>query len=226
MKKVTRAKICGMQSAEDINAAVNYGADALGFITEIPTSKRSKDAVSIAELVSYVPVFIDSVIVTSPLNSQQAIHYVDICKPDVIQIHNDLPLLELEHLRDNISQKIIKVFSISLDKHNCYNMIMSQMQKLCDQNLIDAFLLDSSVQDKKGGTGIVHDWSISRKIVENIKKPVILAGGLHSGNVEEAIRIVEPYSVDVASGVETNGFKDEQKLNNFLKAVRNTYASI
>jgi phosphoribosylanthranilate isomerase len=87
--------------------------------------------------------------------------------------------------------------------------------------LFDAILIDSSTDNKLGGTGKVHDWEISRKTAEAIKpKPLILAGGLHSGNVIEAINRVRPYAVDVCTGTESKpGKKDPKKINQFLSVV-------
>lgn len=75
-------------------------------------------------------------------------------------------------------------------------------------------------QGELGGTGRIHNWDFSRRIRESIEKPVILAGGLNPGNVAEAIRQVQPYAVDVCSGVRTNGRLDEGKLSAFIQAVR------
>lgn len=220
MIDITKVKICAMQSVDDITIAVNCGADAIGFITEIQSSPRNQTVYNVAELISYVPIFVNSVMVIAPESSEQAINYVDICKPNIIQIHNDLSNKEIENIRDNINQQIIKLFSVPVDNFDTYNNSLSEMQEMCDQKLVDAILLDSCTLEKTGGTGIVHNWSISKKIVESLQIPVVLAGGLSSINVEQAISTVSPYAVDVASGVETNGKKDKDKINAFVKAVR------
>jgi len=89
---------------------------------------------------------------------------------------------------------------------------------------VDGLLLDSgnpSLAVKVlGGTGRVHDWSVSREIVRQSGKPVFLAGGLHAGNVRQAIETVQPYAVDVCSGVRTNGSLDEEKLRRFVEEVK------
>jgi phosphoribosylanthranilate isomerase len=90
-------------------------------------------------------------------------------------------------------------------------------------SLVDGLLLDSGNPNLKrkelGGTGRVHNWKLSRKIVESVKIPVFLAGGLTSENVAEAIEMVHPFGVDVCSGVRTNGFLDERKLVDFISTV-------
>ena len=91
------------------------------------------------------------------------------------------------------------------------------------QDHVDAILLDSGEPKAKiktlGGTGNTHDWTISRKLVSEVRIPVFLAGGLHAGNVKEAIEIVQPFAVDVCSGVRTDGKLDPVKLGEFIKAV-------
>ena len=93
--------------------------------------------------------------------------------------------------------------------------------------LVDAILLDSGnqklVTKELGGTGRKHDWTISRKIVESIKVPVFLAGGLNPQNIDEAVSQVKPYGVDVCSGVRTNSNLDEEKLKLFFEKVRLVY---
>jgi phosphoribosylanthranilate isomerase len=87
--------------------------------------------------------------------------------------------------------------------------------------VVDAILLDTKTKEGMGGTGQTHDWNISKKIVETVKKPVILAGGLNPGNVQAAIEAVRPYAVDVASGVENSpGIKDKEKIKEFLQKVK------
>jgi phosphoribosylanthranilate isomerase len=84
----------------------------------------------------------------------------------------------------------------------------------------DAILLDTFKDGELGGTGIVHDWSLSAILAKELRVPVILAGGLNALNVGEAIRTVRPYAVDVSTGVETNGRKDREKVESFIKEVR------
>ncbi|KAF5029823.1 N-(5'-phosphoribosyl)anthranilate isomerase [anaerobic digester metagenome] len=85
---------------------------------------------------------------------------------------------------------------------------------------MDSILLDSGIAGKTGGTGYVHDWDLSRRIADETELPLILAGGLKPENVQEAIRIVSPYAVDAASGVEILGKKDAVKIRSFIEEVR------
>jgi phosphoribosylanthranilate isomerase len=100
-------------------------------------------------------------------------------------------------------------------------------QALAIEKEVDAFLLDSgnpnAAQKILGGTGKTHDWELSRKLVDQTTRPVFLAGGLHAGNVREAIERVMPFGVDICSGVRTAGALDEMKLALFFDAVNKTW---
>lgn len=221
MRAPVRAKICGMQCAEDIEVAVKFGADAVGFITEVPVdSPRKLDAATASSLISQVPLFVDSVLVIMPESGEEAVELIDTCRPDIVQLHNDPALSELEYIRDNVRQKIIKTFSIPVGKQNLVEEMLPSMHRLFDNDFIDGILLDSSKAGQVGGTGTVHDWSVSRQIVERLEVPVILAGGLKPENVFQAVEEVRPYAVDVASGVEKNGKKDPDKVSRFITQIR------
>jgi len=234
-KQPTRVKICGMRSVEDIELAVRCGADAVGFITDVPVdTPRKIDLETATELVSHVPFFVDSVLVIMPDHGLQAVEMIDIVKPDVVQLHSGLGVDELELIRENTSVPVVKTFSIAttttipVDKvpeegvpeDQVVELLTRRISDLIDRDLVDGILLDSSAAGKTGGTGAVHDWSISRAIVERVDAPVILAGGLNPCNVRDAVLEVCPYAVDSASGIETDGKKDGEKICRFIKEVR------
>lgn len=221
MKQLPRVKICGMQSAEDIELAVSFGADAVGFITEVPVNTHRKlDAQTAAELVKTVPFFVDSVLVIMPSNGQDALELIEKVKPDVVQLHNELSPEKIEIIRNGTHQKIIRTFTIPVQSKEVPAEIMSELDALVDTDLIDGILLDSGKAGSSGGTGLVHDWSISRQVVENTDIPVILAGGLNPENVRDAVKEVRPFAVDTASGVETNKTKDPAKVCRFIEEAR------
>ena len=221
MKQLPRVKICGMKSAEDIELAVIFGADAVGFITEVPVNTpRKLDAQTAAELVKTVPFFVDSVLVIMPASGQDALDIIEKVNPDVVQLHNDLSAEEIEIIRDGTHQKIIRTFTIPVESKELPANLMAQVDALLDNDLIDGILLDSGKAGAAGGTGMVHDWSISRQVVENTKAPVILAGGLKPDNVRDAVKEVRPFAVDTASGVESNGKKDPAKVCRFIEEAR------
>lgn len=222
----TRIKICGIRSPEEIQIAALYGADAVGFITEVPVeSPRKLDSDTAAALVSEVPKCLDSVMVIMPENSSRALELIEKVRPDIVQIHSDLSPVELEIIREKTDIPIIKTLSVpaGLDASKVQSPVKRLLDEVCDlerNGVVDCVLLDSGIAGKTGGTGCVHDWDLSRRVAEETELPVILAGGLKPENVWEAIRVVSPYAVDTASGVETLGKKDAVKVRNFIKKVR------
>ena len=203
-------KVCGLTREEDLAVAVEAGADAVGFILGIPSSPRNLTLEKAERLVSKVPVFVDSVIVTAPKSFEWLIEVVQRVKPSAIQIHGKEQLDFTEIRRKLGNTRLIKTVYVkeALDKET--------LKELKD---FDAILLDSFSKGQYGGTGKIHDWGLSAKIREAVKHvPVILAGGLKSENVKEAILKVQPYAVDVASGVEQEpGIKDHEKVRAFVE---------
>ena len=221
MRHIPRVKICGMKRAEDIELATRYGADAVGFITEVPVnSPRKIDAMTASALVKKVPLFMDSVLVIMPDSADAALDLIHMVAPDVVQIHNELPAPDIEMIRDECRQKVIRTFTIPVEKPDLTSDIIEGIAALTDNDLIDAVLLDSGKAGAVGGTGITHDWSVSKKIVENTDIEVILAGGLKPENVREAVEQVRPFAVDTASGVETEGQKDPARICRFVREAR------
>ncbi len=239
IKPRTRIKICGICSPEEIELADLYGADAVGFITEVPVeSPRKLDSDTAASLVSEVPKGLSSVLVIMPENSREALELIDKVGPDIVQIHSILSLSELEIVKEKADIPIIKTLSIPAkgetsgkgakkaeNIENTENIaliseLMEQVSLLEEAAVVDSILLDTGKSGKSGGTGCVHDWILSKKIAEKIKLPLILAGGLKPENIQEAIRVVSPYAVDTASGVETCGKKDAMKIKSFIEEVR------
>lgn len=230
MKSKTRTKICGIRSPEEIELAALYGADAVGFITEVPVeSPRKLDSDTAAYLVSKVPRSLSSVLVIMPENSVKAVELIEKINPDIVQIHSRLPLLELEIIKEKTCIPIIKTLSVPVQGEasgetgrntTSVSSLLEEVSLLGEADIIDSILLDTARSEKPGGTGCVHDWTLSRRISEETRLPLILAGGLKPENVGEAIRTVSPYAVDTASGVETCGKKDAVKIKSFIEEVR------
>ncbi|HWQ47697.1 MAG TPA: phosphoribosylanthranilate isomerase [Methanosarcina sp.] len=230
VKVKTRIKICGIRSPEEIELAAFYGADAVGFITEVPVeSPRKLDSDTAAYLVSRVPETLSSVLVIMPENADTAVGLIEKTKPDVVQIHSRLPLLELKIIKEKTGIPIIKTLSVpsqeeasseSPGNRASVSSLLEKVSLLEEADIVDSILLDTARPEKPGGTGCVHDWTLSRRISEEMRLPLILAGGLKPENVREAIRAVSPYAVDTASGVETSGKKDAVKIKSFIEEVR------
>jgi len=208
-----KVKICGITREQDLAAAVDAGADAVGFVVASPLSPRNLTYEMAKDLIKSVPLFVDSVVVTVTSNIDELLRICNMLRPSALQVHsNNLP--DAEKLRSMLpgirlikAVNVREIFDIEYLKHSVSEF--------------DAILLDS-LAGGYGGQGKVHDWELSRKIVEYLyPKPVMLAGGLTPENVADAVRIVRPYAVDVSSGVETDpGIKDKRKIFEFVKNAR------
>jgi len=211
-----KIKICGIKTEHDLAAAINSGADAVGFITDVPVdSPRKITLTEASRLISKVPVFVTSVLVIMPENALQAVRMIQAARPVAVQIHNALPLSELVKIKET-GVKLIKTIQVYRDSKA--DMLIKQIKQF--SGVADAILLDTALDGKTGGTGVPHNWEVSSKVVPNAGIPVILAGGLKPENVGDAVKCVRPYAVDTASGVETGGKKDEKKVMDFINNAR------
>jgi phosphoribosylanthranilate isomerase len=200
-----KVKICGITNIQDAISAIEAGADALGFIF-VPESKRYVDKDVVREITKHIPPFIVTVgvFVDEPIDKVKTI--VEYCNIDIVQLHGN----ETPEYCHNLGYRIIKSFRVKKDEDYIQNISGYD---------VSGYLLDTYVEDVKGGTGKSFEWHLAIKA----KKygPVILAGGLTPENVDKAIDIVKPYGVDVSSGVEKiPGKKDKIKMKEFVQKVR------
>ncbi len=203
---MTRVKICGIRRWEDATLAIELGASALGF-NFFAFSKRFIAPERAADLIAKLPPFVVPVgIFADETDAGRIRAMAQESGVTTLQIHGTHPPL-LEGLRKQF--RLIQAVQIA---SQIENGIFREVRA-------DALLLDAYDPSLRGGTGKVFDWNLAL----DAKKyaPVILAGGLNPGNVGQAIRLVQPYAVDVASGVEDSpGMKSHEKLKAFFKAVR------
>lgn len=192
--------MCGITNSEDAQAAIESGADALGFVfAKSPrrvTKEQARDIIkNLPPFVSFVGVFVDERV--------EVIQEIgDFCHIGTVQLHGNEPPSCLNHLE---GYKIIKAFRV---KEESDLMLLGDYQP-------HAFLLDSYVKDVMGGTGVPFKWDIAR--AAHKYGAVILSGGLTPENIREAIRVVKPYAVDVSSGVESlPGKKDHLLMKRFI----------
>ena len=212
---MTKVKICGITNEEDALKAAILGADYLGFLVEINFSEDKINRKKAKSLIRKLPLEITPVFVTYLQKAAPIIKIAKEINPQIIQLHNDISLEEIGKIRKSLPKiKITKTISVINEKS------IDEAKKY--QKYVDFILLDSKSGKKKGGTGKIHNWEISRKIVKEIKKPVFLAGGLNPDNVQEAIKQVKPYAVDTNSGVKLKpGKKDYKKLELFIQRAKN-----
>ena len=218
-----RIKVCGIKRVEDAIMAAYCGADAIGLV--VGQKHNSDDFIDkrlAQKIVKECPPYISPVLVTE-LDDAEAIsnlaHKIGVTS---IQLHSDCTVDSIISLRKSLSHiKIIKNFHVTELE------IIHSMKPF--ESVVDAFILDTLdlANGKVGSTGLVHDWNISRNIVKEVSRPVILAGGLTPENVGEAIRFVKPYGVDASSGLkDSNGFKDEKKVINFVHRAKHEYFKV
>jgi phosphoribosylanthranilate isomerase len=214
-----RIKICCISSIEEVKLAIKYGANAVGFVSAMPSGAGVIDEKLIPEIASTVPPPTATFLLTSRVKAEDIIPQILRCKTNTVQLVDHVEQEVYHRIRQELPWiKIVQVIQIN-DKN-------SIKEAEIISTFVDTLLLDSGNQSlpvkELGGTGRVHDWSISKTICEVIEKPVFLAGGLNFNNVEEAIRTVHPFGVDVCSGLRTNGKLDEEKLKQFIACVRNS----
>lgn len=204
---MTRVKICGLTRPDDVRAAVDAGADAVGVISDVPVDTHREVAPgTAADLLEGVPPFVASVLVTMPDAPTRAIELVERVDPDVLQIHGDLPPGDLAFLAASLDVHLV----LAVDAHE-----VERAREVAD--VVDAVLVDS-LEDGAGGTGRTHDWDRTARAIRDLDVPVVLAGGLTPRNVGDAVATVDPFAVDVASGVEReNGRKDQDALRAFVE---------
>lgn len=206
---MVKVKICGNTSIEDALECVKLGADAIGTVVEVPVDTPRKISIETAgKIFSKLPVFTPGIAVIMPKNASEVVYLLEKIKPHAIQLHGDESLDFVRGLKGTTSCKIIKTLHVKDE---------SVIEKAVEfSGCCDAILLDSA-SEKMGGSGITHNWNISKEVVKSVGIPVILAGGLKPENVEDAIRKVRPYGVDVSSGVEEKpGKKDFDKVRRFI----------
>jgi len=202
-----RAKICGITSETDRDAAVAAGAAAVGFITGVSVdTPREIPAREAAALASGLTPFVTSVLVMMPDSVQDAVALQERVRADAVQIHGDLSPEHVGALGERINAAVLASVDCGEEEAEAY------------ADAADLLLVDSATDEGAGGTGETHDWERTREIVASVDTPVALAGGLTPANVREAVETVDPFAVDTASGVEREGGrKDHDAVAAFVK---------
>ncbi len=198
---MVKVKICGITSIADAMAAVEFGADALGFVF-FKKSPRYVSPRKAASIIEKLPPFIQTVgvFVNEAAEDMEAV--ISATRISVVQLHGDEPPALCR-----LTRRVIKAIRVkSLDS-------LSPLARYTGH--VSGFLLDAYTPDKLGGTGMIFNWDIAVEAKQFGR--VILAGGLAPDNVAEAVKYVKPYGVDVSSGVEKEkGIKDLDKMKLFI----------
>lgn len=216
---MTLIKICCMASIEEARLAIEHGADAVGLVSAMPSGPGPIPDDLIATIAAAVPRPTRTFLLTSRSDVGSIAAAVRRAGVTTVQVVDHVILGSLRDLRGALPDtEIVQVIHVRGE--------ISVEESLAAAPFVDALLLDSGNPGlpvkELGGTGRLHDWELSRRIIGGVGVPVWLAGGLNADNVANAIRTVRPHGVDVCSGVRTNGALDPDKLKRFVKAVRET----
>lgn len=220
MEPAVRVKVCGITREEDAQVAASLGIDALGFLVGL--DYESDDALApgdAARLVTALPPFVTSVLVTHQSRPEPVATLCRIVRPRALQLHGDVDAECVASLRPAFPHLRI-IATVHVDDASAVERARRVARHA------DALLLDTRTSTRLGGTGLVHDWSISRRIRDALHgTPMILAGGLTPANVGAAIALVRPYGVDVNTGVCLRpGTKSADLMRDFARAVRSAAA--
>jgi phosphoribosylanthranilate isomerase len=216
MTAAPRVKICCITSIEEARLAINFGASALGLVSDMPSGPGVISEDKIAEIAAAVPPPIATFLLTSKTAVDEIIQQQKYCRTNTIQIVDRLTDGTYRNLKQALPGiSIVQVIHV-VSQESVQEAILISPE-------VDAILLDSGNQAAQikelGGTGRVHNWEISRQINKRVSKPVYLAGGLHPGNIRLAIQTVHPFGIDVCSGVRTENALDRTKLYRFFKNI-------
>ncbi|MDG6945269.1 MAG: phosphoribosylanthranilate isomerase [Nitrososphaerota archaeon] len=206
---MTRVKICGLTREEDVDIAVEAGADAVGFVSGFAESPRNISIERAGDLIRRVPPFVDSVLVARAEVVESNIEKIFRIGPSAIQLYGRIP--DSIALKEKLKVKLILPHLIDNHEIGAGSAVG-----------YDALLADTFVEGAAGGTGRASDWDECRKLRDLVfPLPFILSGGLKPENIAEAISMVNPYAVDVSSGVEVApGVKDPSRVKAFVATVR------
>ena len=209
-------KICCIADRDEAVRAIRAGADALGLVSEMPSGPGVISESTIAEVVAIVPPPIATFLLTSKTDAATIMAQQRQTRTNTLQLCDRVAVEDLLTLRRTLPGiRLVQVVHVVGPE--------SFDEALALAEYVDALLLDSGnpalTVKELGGTGRVHDWSVSRKIREQAGRPVFLAGGLTHENVRVAIEQVEPFGVDLCSGVRTAGRLDDAKLVRFFEQV-------
>jgi phosphoribosylanthranilate isomerase len=215
-QQTPRVKICCIASVDEAWMAIESGAHAIGLVSAMPSGPGVIPEELIATIAAIVPPTVASFLLTSSQDVDSIIAQQRRSAANTIQICDRLESGNYNDLRDAMpGVSLVQVVHVTGQE--------AVQEAVSVSDYVDGILLDSgnrSLSIKElGGTGRTHDWSLSRRIRQSVDVPVFLAGGLNPANVSNAIKEVEPFGVDVCSGVRTDGRLDRVKLESFFRCV-------
>jgi phosphoribosylanthranilate isomerase len=217
--KKPRVKICCIGSVEEAWMAIDAGASAVGLVSAMPSGPGPIPEDLIAEIAATIPPGVSSFLLTCLQDAASIIEQQRRLRVNTIQICDRLTQGSYHDLREALpGVALVQVVHVTGPE--------AVDEAIAVAPMVDAILLDSGNQSlaikELGGTGRTHDWTLSRKIREAIEVPLFLAGGLNPSNVAAAIREVQPFGIDVCSGLRTNGPLNRDRLEAFFDRIHKT----
>ncbi len=211
-----KVKICCISSLEEAKLAIECGAYALGLVGPMPSGPGVIADELIAKIAANVPPDTETFLLTSEIHVEHIIAHHESVKTTTVQLVDNLQNGTYRELKTALPDtKLVQVIHVLNEA--------SIDEALTAAEHVDYLLLDSGNPNLKvkelGGTGRTHNWTISKRIVEQSPIPVFLAGGLKAENVSAAVEQVNPFGLDLCSGVRTNGSLDKEKLRSFFRQV-------
>ena len=226
MKNKYKVKICGTTSVEDAQMAVDAGADYLGVLVNVPISERSNTIEQARAIVdsSSIP----SLTLLYNMSADEICHVVDVIKPYGVHLLGHATIETIQDLKKRLKCKIWATIYLpvkdqgEVDVDKIKEQMKDQEKAGADVIVIDTVSVKTSgTQARYGGTGKTADWDIAKELIKQVQIPVFLAGGINPDNVREAILKVDPYGVDLASGVESSKcHRDPEKTKRLIEEVR------
>ncbi len=212
-----RLKVCCIATIEEAETAVAGGATALGLVSEMPSGPGPISEARIAEIAAAVPPGIETFLLTCRTEAAAIVAQLERCRTTTVQLVDAVAEPVYAALRRARPEtRLVQVI------HVRDGAALEEARRAARH--VDALLLDSGRPDlavkQLGGTGRTHDWRLSRSIVEAVSVPVYLAGGIHPGNVARAIAAVQPYGIDLCTGVRRDGRLDAEQLGALVAAMK------
>ncbi len=213
---MVRVKICCISSVEEAALAVRHGASAIGLVGAMPSGPGIIDDSLIAEVAASVPPAVATFLLTSETEPEAIVDHVRRCGTNTVQIVDAVESAAYQALRRALpAVKIVQVIHVTGPE--------ALAEAMARAPSVDALLLDSGRPQaplrELGGTGRVHDWSLSRRIVAGVPRPVFLAGGIRPENAAEAYRQVRPFGIDLCTGARRDGRLDPERLRGLFSAL-------
>lgn len=211
-----RVKVCCISSPHEARLAIDYGADAIGLVSQMPSGPGIIADSMVRTIAQETPPGVDTFLLTAYTTAVEIAGQLQACGTSTVQIVNHIDPSQYPELIKRMPM-VRRVQVIHVENEQALSLIDSYSP------YVHAFLLDSGRPNaaiaELGGTGRAHDWSISAEFVKRSPKPVFLAGGLNPANIADAIRQVNPYGVDLCSGVRENDSLNAPLLQAFIQSV-------